>query len=110
MNNNPKNNFYNINHIVNANSTEMVDGSQWVKWSLERLKQGAANASQSTRQEFSNPSDPTNISFRDAMAMNKPLNTNTNLGLFALPVSEQYRFLVQDQGMTPYEAEAFLGY
>jgi hypothetical protein len=40
MNNNPKNNFYNINHIVNANSTEMVDGSQWVKWSLERLKQG----------------------------------------------------------------------
>lgn len=40
MDNNSKNNFYNINHIVNANSTEMVDGSQWVKWSLERLKQG----------------------------------------------------------------------
>lgn len=77
---------------------------------LERLKQGAANASQSTRQAFSKFSDPTNISFRDAMAMNKPFINFTNLGLFGLPVSEQYRFLVQDQGMTPYEAEEFLGY
>lgn len=32
--------FYNIHHIINANAIEMVDGSKWVKWSLDRLKSG----------------------------------------------------------------------
>ena len=35
-----ENKFYNINNIVNANSTEMVDGSSWVIWSLNNLKKG----------------------------------------------------------------------
>lgn len=33
-------NFYDINHIVNANTTEMVDGSKWINWSLKRKKEG----------------------------------------------------------------------
>lgn len=32
--------FYNINSVINANSIEMVDGSKWVKWSLDRIKDG----------------------------------------------------------------------
>jgi hypothetical protein len=35
-----ENSFYNINSIVNANATEMVDGSKWVNWSLNQLKKG----------------------------------------------------------------------
>jgi hypothetical protein len=35
-----QNGFYNINNIVNANATEMVDGSKWIKWSLNQLKKG----------------------------------------------------------------------
>lgn len=35
-----ENKFYNINHIVNANSTEMVDGSKWVTWSLNNIRKG----------------------------------------------------------------------
>lgn len=34
------NKFYNINHIINANTTEMVDGSKWINWSLDRKKEG----------------------------------------------------------------------
>ena len=34
------NKFYNINHIINANTTEMVDGSKWINWSLSRKKEG----------------------------------------------------------------------
>ena len=33
-------NFSNINNIVNANATEMVDGSKWVTWYLNNLKNG----------------------------------------------------------------------
>jgi len=35
-----KKSFYNINDIVNANATEMIDGSKWVSWSLSQLKRG----------------------------------------------------------------------
>ena len=35
-----ENKFYNINHIVNANSTPMVDGSKWITWGLNNLKKG----------------------------------------------------------------------
>lgn len=34
------NKIYNINSIVNANATPMVDGSKWIKWSLDRIKSG----------------------------------------------------------------------
>ena len=33
-------NFYNINAIVNANATEMVDESKWITWSLRQMKKG----------------------------------------------------------------------
>lgn len=33
-------NFYNINTIVNANATEMVDNTKWISWSLNRLREG----------------------------------------------------------------------
>lgn len=32
--------FYNINHIVNANATKLVDETGWINWSLARLKSG----------------------------------------------------------------------
>jgi hypothetical protein len=32
--------FYNINTIINANATKMVDGSKWINWSLDRIKEG----------------------------------------------------------------------
>jgi len=35
-----ENKFYNINNIVNANSTPMVDGSKWIVWGLDNLKNG----------------------------------------------------------------------
>jgi hypothetical protein len=34
------NKFYNINHLVNANATEMADDSKWINWSLRQLKKG----------------------------------------------------------------------
>ena len=34
--------IFNINYIVNANATPMVDGSTWVKWSLDRMKEGVS--------------------------------------------------------------------
>lgn len=34
------NKFYDINHIVNANTTPMVDGSKWINWALNRKKEG----------------------------------------------------------------------
>ena len=37
-----ENKFFNINNIVNANSIKMVDGSKWVNWSLNRLKDGTS--------------------------------------------------------------------
>ena len=33
-----KNKFYSINSIVNANCTPIVDGSNWITWSLVQLK------------------------------------------------------------------------
>lgn len=35
-----ENKFYNINSIVNANSIEMVDGSKWITWGLNQIKEG----------------------------------------------------------------------
>jgi len=35
-----KKEFYNINHLVNANATKMVDNSKWITWSLDKLKKG----------------------------------------------------------------------
>lgn len=32
--------FNNINNIVNANATPMVDGSKWITWYLNNLKNG----------------------------------------------------------------------
>ena len=37
--------FYNINHIINANATPMVDKSKWVSWSLNLLKKGKSSRS-----------------------------------------------------------------
>ncbi|TNE74973.1 hypothetical protein EP331_00340 [bacterium] len=36
-----ENKFYNINHVVNANTIEMVDKSKtWVMWSADQMKKG----------------------------------------------------------------------
>ena len=32
--------FNNINTIVNANAIEMKDGSKWILWGYERIKEG----------------------------------------------------------------------
>jgi len=35
-----KNKFYNIHEMINANTTPMVDGSKWISWANDRLKDG----------------------------------------------------------------------
>lgn len=35
--------FNNINNIVNANATEMVDGSKWINWYINNKRKGVPN-------------------------------------------------------------------
>ena len=35
-------NFSNINSIVNANATPMVDGSKWICWYLDAKRKGVS--------------------------------------------------------------------
>lgn len=35
-----ENKIYDINAIVNANTTEMVDGTKWIVWAKNRIKAG----------------------------------------------------------------------
>ena len=35
-----ENKIYNINQIINAHTIPMVDGSNWVKWASDRIKEG----------------------------------------------------------------------